>query len=88
MEIIRMIYDGDYFPADHLADKSLEIREAREKAYKRYEAFKKKLDKDQIAAYEKVMESQGTVMGLELREAFVVGARAGGQMLADLLMGG
>ncbi len=86
-DVVRMIYDGDYAPADRLADKPPELREARENAYQSYAAFKKALTDEQLEAYEKMMEVQGEVAGLELREAFAVGARAGAQMLASLLFG-
>ena len=86
-DVVRMIYDGDYAPADRLADKPPELREARERAYQSYAAFKKALTDEQLEAYEKMMEVQGEVAGLELREAFAVGARAGAQMLASLLFG-
>ena len=42
-DVVRMIYDGDYAPADRLADKPPELREARENAYQSYAAFKKAL---------------------------------------------
>ena len=41
-----------------------------------------------MEAFEKLMEDQGEAAGLEMREAFIVGARAGAKMLADLLLGG
>ena len=34
-DIVRMIYDGDYAPADRLADKPPELREAREQGLAR-----------------------------------------------------
>ena len=68
-DVVRMIYDGDYAPADRLADKPPELREARENAYQSYAAFKKALTDEQLEAYEKMMEVQGEVAGLELREA-------------------
>ena len=73
--VVRMIYDGDYAPADRRADKPPELREARGNAYQSYAAFKKALTDEQLEAYEKMMEVQGEVAGMELREAFAVGAR-------------
>ena len=88
MEVIGMIYDGDYNPAYRLGSKSQEIEAARKKAFQGYEAFKKHLDNELVEAFEKLMEDQGEAAGLEMREAFIVGARAGAKMLADLLLGG
>ena len=60
MEVIGMIYDGDYNPAYRLGSKSQEIEAARKKAFQGYEAFKKHLDKELVEAFEKLMEDQGS----------------------------
>lgn len=87
MEIIRQIYNGDYRPADKGEISSKEYQEARDLAYQAYEQFEKELTPEQKEALDHLMDLHLDVFLCGNEEAFIQGARAGAQILLDLLAG-
>lgn len=87
MEVIRHIYNGDYRPADNGGIESKEYQEARDLAYRAYEQFGEKLTPEQKKALDQLMDLHLDVFLCGNEEAFIQGARAGAQILLDLLAG-
>ena len=87
MEVIRRIYNGDYRPADNGGMESKEYQEARDLAYQAYEQFGEKLTPEQKEAFDHLMDLHLDVFLCGNEEAFIQGARAGAQILLDLLAG-
>lgn len=87
MDIIRQIYCGDYRPAEKGEIESKEYQEARDLAYKAYTEFEDLLSQEQKVKFEQLMDLHLDVFLCGNEVAFIQGARAGAQMLLDLLAG-
>lgn len=87
MEVIRQIYAGDYRPADTEEMNSEEFQEAWDRAYHAYTQFEATLTPEQRKELDRLMDLHLDVFLCGNEAAFVQGARAGAQMLLDLLAG-
>lgn len=87
MDILKQIYGGDYRPAEKGEIESKEYQEARDLAYQAYTEFKDVLSEEQKAKFEKLTDLHLNVFLCGNEVAFIQGARAGAQILLDLLTG-
>lgn len=87
MNIIRQIYNGDYRPADQEPEETPEHQAARERAYREYQALRDKLPMEQRTELDQLIDAhlEASLYGYEA--AYTQGARAGAQLLLDLLDG-
>jgi hypothetical protein len=87
VNIIRQIYNGDYRPADQEPEETPEHQAARERAYREYQALRDKLPMEQRPELDQLIDAhlEASLYGYEA--AYTQGARAGAQILLDLLDG-
>ena len=87
MNIIRQIYNGDYRPADQELEESPEHQAARERAYREYQVLRDKLPMEQRQELDQLIDTHLEVSLYGYETAYTQGARAGAQILLDLLGG-
>ena len=87
MNIIRQIYKGDYSPADQEPEESPEHQAARERAYREYQALRDKLPIEQRPELDQFIDAHLAASLYGYEAAYTQGARAGAQILIDLLGG-
>ena len=85
MSVLEDLWDGKICPYENRVRPGTEVEKEREKLIKQEEALSARLNPEEKALLEALLDREGTLNDLESMDQFITGFRLGATLMVDVL---